>query len=50
MLVNQRLVDQGLGNAEPSLVDWLDRNATVVLDVRTPSVESLRVYEVDRER
>ncbi len=50
VLVNQRLVDQGLGNAEPSLVDWLDRNATVVLDVRTPSVESLRVYEVDRER
>lgn len=48
VLVNQRLVDQGLGRAAPSLVAWLDRNATVVFDVRTPSVESLRVYEVNR--
>lgn len=48
VLVNQRLVDQGLGRAAPSLVTWLDDNATVVLDVRTPSVESLRVYEVTR--
>lgn len=48
VLVNQRLVDSGLGKADPAMVAWLDANATVVLDVRTPSVESLRVYEVDR--
>lgn len=48
VLVNQRLVDQGLGRATPSLVAWLDSNATVVLDVRTPTVGSLRVYEVKR--
>lgn len=48
VLVNQRLVDTGLGKADPAMVAWLDANATVVLDVRTPSVDSLRVYEVDR--
>ena len=48
VLVAQRLVEAGLGKGDEALVTWLDANGDVVLDVRTPSLESLRVYRVGR--